>query len=262
MNSRILLFALFGLCTLAACKSKKAITQKPVTANTDSVLIPTSAQLLVRQVNTHENTFGYYSSRGKLSYKDESTEQELDVSIVMEKDRYIWMNVTALLGIEAARMKITNDSVIILDRLHRRCIVTNFDYIRKITHADLKLQQLQQIIAGNAPFAHDEKLSLVDSLASEIIITTLSDAQKQTAVYDHAFRLMKNTLDDRSMSRQFIVEYANPYTVGDNAYPGQVNINIRAEKNMECTFRLSNFVFEKKKEVSFSIPGNYEIVKP
>ena len=74
--------------------------------------------------------------------------------------------------------------------------------------------------------------------------------------------LTKNILEDKNVNRQFTVEYSNPYTHENNAYPSNVNINIRAEKNIDCKFKLSNFVFEKKKESIFSIPGNYEVIKP
>ena len=248
----VLIFA-FG------CKSKKAILAVP---KTQEIIVPTSTELLIKKVNSKENSFNYFSAKGQVSYIEKNSQQDFDVSIVMEKDKYIWMNVTVLFGIEAVRIKITNDSVIILDRLHRKCIVADYSYLKKISNVDFHLKQLQQIIIGNSAFEKDQKLSIVDTVLSNIIIYTYINSQKQTSFYSNNFYLSKNILEDRNTHREFTVEYSNPYTHENNKYPSNVNINIRAEKNMDCKFKLSNFVFEKKKESTFSIPGNYEIIKP
>lgn len=251
-------FLLFLVLFNASCKSKKVLpkTTLPVIEK------PSNSALLIQKINESQNTFSYYSAKGEANYKDNNMNENLDVFIVMEKDKYIWMSVTAIFGIEAARIKITPDSIIILDRLHRRCMIADFNYIKRMTNTDLRLHQLQQIVIGNTPFTNDVKKGIVDSLISGIAVYTLFDSQKQSAFYDAAFKLTKNIIEDKNINRQFIVEYSNTYIEGKNAYPTQVNINIRAEKNVECKFRLNNFAFDKKKEVQFSIPGNYEIVKP
>ncbi len=260
MNKRILCL-LFLAATFfgVGCKSKKVISivQKPLER-----VVPSSSELLIKKIKNHENTFNYFAAKGQVSYSEKSTQQDFDVSIVMEKDKYIWMNVSVLFGIEAARIKITADSVIILDRLHRKCIIADFNYLKKISNVDLQLKQLQQIIIGNPAFDLDEKQSIVDTVLSNIIIYTIIYSQKQTSFYNNSFYLTKNILEDKNVNRQFTVEYSNPYIHENNAYPTNVNINIRAEKNIDCKFKLSNFVFEKKKESQFSIPGNYEIIKP
>jgi hypothetical protein len=257
-KQRVFYFLLLLLVISVGCKTKKNVSQKSL----PDIAKPTATDLLIGKIKENENTFDYYSARGKVHYKDPSNDQDLDVAIVMEKDKYIWMNVTALLGIEAARIKITPDSIIILDRLHRKCIVADYSYIKKLTNADLKLEQLQRLLIGNATFSPDEKQSIVDTVLSNIVIYTFTHSQKQTTFYSNSLKLTKSTLEDKTLNRQFNAEYANTYIHGTNAFPSEVNINIRAEKNVECSFRLSNFAFEKKKEASFSIPSNYEIVKP
>jgi Domain of unknown function (DUF4292) len=248
----VLIFA-FG------CKSKKVVITVP---KSQEIIAPTSTELLIKKINSKENSFNYFSAKGQVSYTEKNSQQDFDVSIVMEKDKYIWMNITVLFGIEAVRIKITPDSVIILDRLHRKCIVADYSYLKKISNVDFHLKQLQQIIIGNSAFDYDEKQSVVDTVLSNIIIYTYVNSQKQTSFYTNRFYLSKNILEDRNIHREFTVEYSNPYIHENNQYPTNVNINIRAEKNMDCKFKLSNFVFEKKKESQFSIPGNYEIIQP
>jgi hypothetical protein len=57
------------------------------------------------------------------------------------------------------------------------------------------------------------------------------------------------------------IEYTESYNHGSNSYPKEFNINIRAEKNMECRFAFDYFAFEKKKETRFVVPKNFETVR-
>ena len=129
MSRKIIALVFFAPLIFAfGCKSKKAILAVP---KTQEIIVPTSTELLIKKVNSKENSFTYFSAKGQVSYIEKNSQQDFDVSIVMEKDKYIWMNVTVLFGIEAVRIKITNDSVIILDRLHRKCIVADYSYLKK-----------------------------------------------------------------------------------------------------------------------------------
>jgi hypothetical protein len=55
-------------------------------------------------------------------------------SSVCEKDKYIWMKVTALFGIEAARVMITPDKIQLLDRLNRKHITANYNSLKTYRH--------------------------------------------------------------------------------------------------------------------------------
>jgi hypothetical protein len=254
------LIALAASCMLAvtACKTKKALTNQPM----PEVTIPSSSELLIQKIGQHANSFGYYSAEGSANYKDAKTDQNLDLNVVMEKDKYLWIRVTALFGIEAARIRFTTDSIVILDRIHRKCIIAGYPYIKKMTGADMQLSQVQQVFAGNAVFDPIPLLSIADTVLANIVITTVNGSQKQTSYYNPSLKLTKNVLEDKAVNRQFSVEYPNFYLHNDNAFPSEMNINIRAEKNIECKLRLNNFAFEKKKEVQFSIPANYEVIRP
>jgi hypothetical protein len=259
--NRIFICLLFFTTVILSvgCKTKKIVT--PI-AKAVEVVKPSSSELLITKIKSQENSFDYFSAKGQISYTERNSSQDFDVSLVMEKDKYIWISVTVLFGIEAARIKISNDSVIILDRIHHKCIVADYAYLKKTSNVDLHLSQLQQMLIGNPAFELNEKQSIVDTVLTNIIVYTLINTQKQTTFYNNNFYLSKNILEDKNVNRQFTVEYSNPYTHNNNAYPTNVNINIRAEKNIDCKFKLSNFVFEKKKESLFSIPGNYEVIKP
>ncbi len=243
----------------SACKSKKGVTTvQPETPKQ----VYSGKAVLLSGISKVENTFSYYSATGSMNYKDDKISQELGINIVMEKDQYVYMNITALLGITVARMLATPDSLVILDILHRKAIIANYDYVKKMTGADLRLANLQNLIIGNTLFEQKEASCKVDSLASAIeIVQQLSQTISQKTVYNSILKVQQSSIMEPSKNQELSISYHDVYTQGTNMFPAKFNINIRAEKKMESQLELKTFVFEKKKEIQFSIPKSYERIR-
>ncbi len=261
-NNRILVcVTLLGVMFSVACKSKKLVQTTP--ANTPVVTNEKSTQeKTLANIEANVNKFSFYQSRAKANYKDDKQNVSFDVNLVMEKDQYIWMSITAVLGIEVARVYITQDSVKILDRLHRKYIAADFNYIQRMSNVPLKLTNLQNLVVGNTLFYNSVQKSVVDTILSNLAIYTYLNTQKQTTYYSNNFKVLKGSVAEQNQSREMRYDYTGFSNFGSNQYPNHININIRAEKNIECTFELSNFVFDKKREVQFTVPSGYEVVKP
>lgn len=260
------LISCFLVCSVVmfSCKSRKAavIGPEPVQPGEAGASRRQADELTLKSIDASANTFGFYQARAKAAYRDDAQSVDFDISIMMEKDRYIWMSVTALLGIEVARVMITPDSVKILDRLHRRCIITDFGYIQRMSNVPLKLENLQNIIVGNTVFPNSVQKSEVDTVLNVLAVYTRLATQRQNTFYNPQFRPQRTTVAENNQSREMKIVY-NAFSVfGQNTFPSSIDINIRAEKNLQCTFELGNFVFEKKRDAQFSVPSSYEVVRP
>ncbi len=262
MWNRVLILCVSALLIVASCKTKK-VTEKPEEpAKTVSTENSAKANLL-NSISLNKNDFSYYSCRGALKYKDPDQKIDLDVVINMEKDKYIFLSASALLGINVARVLATPDSLVILDLIHRKAIVSDYNYIRKMTGVPLTFVQLQNLITGNAPFNHDVKTTITDTVLQQIHLTdVLNSMQTQAVSYDtKTLKAQQTKVVERSGGKEFTVAYSSPYVYQSNAFPSKMNINIRAEKNIECNFELNNFAFTKKKDFVFSIPKTFEVVR-
>lgn len=256
---RLLAFCLALIIATVSCKTKKDLVVKK-DERTEIAPGPTAKQMVINTVKLNENTFSYYSARAKANYDDGDQKADLDISIVMEKDKYIWMNVTAILGIEVARVMITPDSVKILDRLHRKYIATDFAYLQKMSNVPLRLNNLQNLLAGNAVFDTETNKSVIDTVLGNLAVYTALGQQKQVTFFTQGFKAQRTTITDEQSKREMKVVYNKFYQGAAIPYPSDLDIHISAEKKVECHFELSNFVFEKKREVQFVVPKNYETV--
>lgn len=255
------LMILVLLMVVGSCKSKKAVVSAPTKLN--KIEMPSANATLLKTVGANENKFEFYNSRGSANYKDNDQSYDLNIEITMEKDKYVYMNVTALLGISVARLWFTKDSICILDILHRKNFITNYHNLEAIANVPLSLTQVQKVFIGNTIFLADEQKMNADTILSYILINTPINAQQvQTTYYaNNTFKVNRSIVADKLTGRELRVEYAGCQTSGSNCFPKDFNINIRAEKNMECRMNLDYFAFDKKKEVKFVVPKSFQNVR-
>src|SRR5688572_8544952 len=119
MNRVAQLFLVFLLLFSAACKKKAVPTKSEV---------PPAAGLKVNVLNTEFTTF---SAKGRMQLEKPDEKLASAVTIRIKKDSVIWVSVVPALGIEVARVRITPDTIQILDRLHKEYLAGNFSLLHK-----------------------------------------------------------------------------------------------------------------------------------
>ena len=248
---------------LGSCKSKKNLSNF---GNNSPVITGKAtnedAENTLKLIKQNRNDYTYIKADAAAAYNDGKNAYDLDVEIVCEKDKYIWMKVTALFGIEAARVMITPDKIELLDRLNRKHITTNFTYLKTFTDIPLTFFQLQNMIAGNALFDADAKLSIIENADSEKLLVYIFNQNIQTNIYNIAnYKNRKSIVTDTIKNQSLELDYSDYIANGTNTVPSNISINIKGEKNVACQFKLSNFAFDKKGEVQFSVPKSYQEIQ-
>jgi phage-related protein len=166
------------------------------------------------------------------------------------------------MGIAVARVLATPDSLVILDLLHRKAIIADYNFIQKITGANLQLSNLQHLLIGNTLFPNIESACSVDSTPNSIqVLQQLTSTIVQKTIYTPNLKISQSIINESSKSQEMIVSYEQVHAEGNNLIPSNFNITINTSKKMYVSFDIKNFVFEKKKDLQFSIPKSYERVR-
>jgi len=257
------IISLIAIAFLGSCKSKKNVSNF---GNNSPVITGKAtnedAENTLKLIKQNRNDYTYIKADAAAAYNDGKNAYDLDVEIVCEKDKYIWMKVTALFGIEAARVMITPDKIELLDRLNRKHITTNFTYLKTFTDIPLTFFQLQNMIAGNALFDADAKQSIIEIAGAEKLLIYLFNQNIQTNIYNTSnYKNRKSIVADTIKNQSLEVDYSDYIANGTNTVPSNISINIKGEKNVACQFKLSNFAFDKKGEVQFSVPKSYQEIQ-
>src|ERR1700744_6369908 len=135
--------------TMLGCHARKKLLADP------------SAGAPVKHVNNIEDklsairaqqiNFNTFSGKAKTSLNINGDTHDVTLNIRINNNKEIWVSVTALFGIEAARAVITPDSIMVLNRLQSVYIKKPFSFIYGYTNKQIDYSMLQALFTGNIP---------------------------------------------------------------------------------------------------------------
>ncbi|MEX0314682.1 MAG: DUF4292 domain-containing protein, partial [Allomuricauda sp.] len=132
-------FLLLVLLIFGACKSTKSITGGEI----DSRL---SAKRIIENHYSNQTDFKTLSGRVKIDYSNGKSEQGVNVSLRMEKDKVIW--ISAPLGVVKAH--ITPKRVSFYNKLQNEYFDGDFSYLSELLGTELDFDKVQSLLLGDA----------------------------------------------------------------------------------------------------------------
>jgi hypothetical protein len=254
----ILVVAFFFSCT----SSKKLKTgASKITSDSTMVKVDTMlerAKLLVNKEN--EIPFETFSAKAKLEYEDVYGKQpETNVYVRMEKDKFIWVSITAtFLNIEAARVMVLPDSVIIVNKLDKTIETYPISFIREKIALPLAFEDIQKLIAGDIILTGDSVTSVLSSQSFLQITSELGGVGNNIFFTLPAMYLARQIIDVRNSLENYSadIQYEDYVKSDNHLFSTTREISIPAQKqNIKLTFR--QYEFNKELSVPFSRPADY-----
>ena len=127
MRSRFVIAFIAFLLLATSCASRKKTVQPPQ---------PQAFEWLTANLDIQAEGNG-------MTYND------LSGQIRMRKDSIVWLNVTATMGVEALRAKVSNDSIWVLNRLEKTYLAEPLDTISAQLSIPLSLPWVQTLLLNN-----------------------------------------------------------------------------------------------------------------
>ncbi|MDF7812968.1 DUF4292 domain-containing protein [Hymenobacter sp. YC55] len=135
MSKRIALGLLIAATALSSCNRKIF----PTTSKQ-----PSSARPVPEAIRAKNVDFRFLSAKGKAQFE----QQGGNLNIRIRKDSVIWIS-ASLIGFEGFRAYITQDSVQVLDKLHREYYAGDYAYLSKRLNVPVNFEMLQALLLGN-----------------------------------------------------------------------------------------------------------------
>ena len=98
-----------------------------------------------------ELPFEYLSCRTKFKFKSPKNKVRASASIRIRKDSLIWFSLTPGIGIEAARGKITQDSMVIIDKINKEVLRYSFETLNREFNFEFSFDLFQSVLIGEMP---------------------------------------------------------------------------------------------------------------
>lgn len=252
---------------IAGCKSQRAIIKAPLKEE--------GADYLMAHLKEKEFVFESIEARANIAYKQNRKHLDFKAQIRIIKDSVIWISFNQDLGIEVARMMITQDSVKFIDRFNKTYLLTDYEYIDKFLNTNVDFGMLQSIILGN-DFEYYEmaefkasidggqyRLSTTGRSKLKKYVRNSSDAQRvllqsiwlnpQSFKITH-IRLKELTRDSKKLE----AAYSDFKTFNDQLFPTKIKYAIDVAEPMEVTVDYNKIELNQQMSFPFKIPAKYE----
>lgn len=270
-------FLLIGttLIISASCKSPyKTVKIKDFKDEREAKMIEdSSAQAIYLMMNNHAFLPEWFSAKANVESQSEDNKLDFNVHIRNKKDSAIWISITPLLGIEAARVLITKDSLYLIDRINNQYARTDFSFLNERYNIEVNFSMLQSLLLGNFfPYKHENKFTSVYLEDSVIILSTLKkralkrsleekDLNKPVvqdlSIHPINFRVLKNDIEDDHIQKKLNISYTNFVQTEKGDFPLQHQTDLRAQKNFSFRIQFNKIGTEGPLELPFSIPEKY-----
>jgi len=127
--------------TISACSTTRRTIREPLKEQ--------GADFLFSSLKSSELKYNYFSARFSTSFVQQKNVTSFSGQIRIHKDSLIWISISPVLGIEMARLLITNDSIKYMNRIDNNYFISDFNYINTLINSTLDFDMLQAFLTGN-----------------------------------------------------------------------------------------------------------------
>jgi len=245
----------------AVNKKDTAIVNFPVETN-DSLLNKISAEEVLNKLNTNKIDFQTFSAKAKIEYEDRNGKQpDFNAFIRLKKDSALWVSISStFLGIEAFRIYISPDTIILLNKLDKTVEYHPFSYVENIAHIPLNFSLLQNILIGNPVYVGDSIVSYRET-ENQILIGTVGAFFKNLITLSTAnYHLERIKLDDIDLTQNRTAALIyNDYEHNDRFdFSTSREINVSEKSKVDIKIQFKQYEFNNELSFPFAIPRNYK----
>lgn len=216
--------------------------------------------------NLNNLEFETLSLKTKIKANHHGESLKATANIRMKKDSIIWFSLTPGLGLEAARGIITKDSIVVLDKLHKKYEILKFEDLNEEMHFEFSYHLIESIIIGNLIWAIEQN----DEVERETGFYSISKAKGDISITNYiganSKKLEKLEAQQLNTDNTLRINYDQFQEFSDKIIPTDAKIQIKHRQKKDNIQKLSNInlqhtkieIDKKNLKFAFSIPSKYE----
>jgi len=259
-------FILFGLNS--SCRSTKKLqtaVNKKDTIVTGTKVLPDSLKAgkdLFAILNNNRINFKTFSAKIKVDYEDAKGRQpDVNAFVRIQKDSIIWISINAtFLSIEAFRILITKNKIIILNKLEKQVEEHPFSFIESIAKIPLDFKTLEDIIIGNPVYLGD-KVVAYKVTENRILLSTIGEYFKNLLTLSANNNLIERSkLDDLDvkLNRTADLSYGKYENKEGVRFSTEREITVAEKTKVNIKLDFKQYDFNTVLSYPFTVPKNYK----
>ena len=241
------------------------------TNKSTSSLRTLSANHIIREVE--DNRFEFDNIDTKFNVRLEGNNIGLKGQLKMKNDSVIWISLSLKLGIEVARVMITEDSVKLINRTNKTYFVESVDKFQERLPSEVTMQFLQDILVGNDILLYkndkfkvtiDDNNYKLESDKNTFWITpkTFKVKSCQLSAVSYQLSAISYQLSAVNGQRSTVsVSYDNFQYVNGNLLPTKIILNANEDFDIKLEIDYSEVKVGERLEFPFNISKKFNKIK-
>lgn len=241
-----------------SCKSKKALVKANEPEKAAHVAVP----FVVEEINKNQLLFQTFSGKAKSSVAINKDNYDATLNIRIKNGKAIWISITTVLGIEAARVLITPERFKVMNRLNGTFVDRPFDFVYRFASEEISYDNLQSLLVGNML---DQALQYPEAAKQNSVGYVLNGIVNNlsfTIQTNEAFKTINNELSVNDGERTVTTTYTDFETL--NKKPIARSIYLQANSvalKLALQLKYNRIALDEAVEMPFTIPSKYKEIK-
>ncbi len=249
-----------------SCKTSRTAIKEP--------LKEYGADYLLNKMKENEFKFDWFSAKFSLDLVIDQKKTYLTGQLRMRKDSVIWITFSAALGIEMARIMISNDSVKFINRINKTYFIGDYDIVDKFLDSNVDYDVLQSILLGNdLTYYEDSKfratydskeyhLVTVDRRKLKKYVKTQQDAERifiqNIYLNPKTFKVSQMKIKEiKKENKKLEAVYSDFQSINNQLFPYHITYDLEADKPVEVDLDYSKIVLDNPLLFPFKIASKY-----
>jgi hypothetical protein len=270
INLALQLTVIFLLLAFSGCKTKRAIIKAPLKTKGEVYLL--------EKMEGAETKFDYFSARCNITViTDRKSKTEFRGQVRIQKDSVIWVSLSPALGIEAARLLITPDSVKFINRFDKTYFNDDYTFINSFFTSTIDFDIFQALFTGNdlSWYDDDNFRASIDAMEYRLSATNRTKRKRYLKQKDTPNMLVQNIwLDPESFkivklslkefgdeNKRLQAEYSNFQTINGQMIPASLTFEVHSGQKTIVQVEYSRIETGVPQVFPFKIPENFSKMK-
>jgi len=235
------------------------------------------ADYLFKKLSENELQFEYINAKFNLHLQEDKKKTSFKGQIRIQKDSMIWVSFSPILGIEVARMLITNDSVKFINRMNKTFFEGDYEYLNEFFDTNLDFNVLQGLIIGN-DFNHYEIIkfrAFIDNMQYRLSTADRNKLKKHIRKREikpnvfiqniwldpENFKITQISLKELGKeNKKLQMNYNEFIKINSQLFPKNINFNLQADKKIDVSIDYSKIDVDEEVNFPFKVPNKYKSI--
>lgn len=251
----ILLF--FTLILLTSCHaSKKASIKKEEKKSVSA------AEMMMQKVMENELDAEWLSAYAKIKAKDANQSQSFNADIRLKKDSVFWITIyPPFLKVSVVQALITQDSIKVLDRIHKKYYEKNISYLEELVNYPLDFSSLQGLILGTAITSFNETTVLNNTENSYCLNTKENNLDMALHLDNQAFTINEMCVADSSKNQSISVKMSDYNDLANKKFAHRRVIDVKTPDTYHAEIDFSKIKINEPLSFPFKASRKYEKIR-